>query len=39
VEADIDFWNARSFRRRLRGIEEDLQRRFGDCQFRIVLDD
>ncbi|MDE0192671.1 MAG: hypothetical protein OXQ90_15070 [Gammaproteobacteria bacterium] len=35
-EANIDFFNARSFRPQLRRIEENLQRRFGDCQFEIV---
>ena len=36
-EAGIDFLNPRSFRPRLRRLEEDLQRRFGDCQFSIAL--
>ena len=35
-EADINFFNGRSLRPQLRRIEEDVQRRFGDCQFEIV---
>lgn len=36
-ERDVDFSNARSFKPKLRKIEEDLQRRFGDSEFKIVL--
>ena len=35
-EKGIDFSDAKSFRPKLRKIELNLQRRFGDCQFRIV---
>ena len=36
-EGDIDFSNGRRFKPKLRKIEADLQRRFGDCQFNVVL--
>ena len=35
-ESGIDFSNGSSFSDELRSIEENLQRRFGDCQFVIV---
>ena len=38
-EEDIDLQDSGDCRRKLRTIEEDLQRRFGDCQFKIMLPD
>lgn len=36
-EANLDFSKPRSYRAKLRRIEENLQLRFGDCQFNIVF--
>ena len=36
-EREVDFSDARSFRPKLGVIEEDLQTRFGDCGFEMIL--